>query len=58
MLSRIQSFLKDYKVMLICIPALAGIHYTWFQMQKNPEFIEKGKETKFFGKKLGPIQSE
>lgn len=51
MASRLTAFLKEYKVLLIMLPAVAGIHYVWYKMQKSPVFME-GEKTKIFGKDL------
>lgn len=52
MASRLTAFLKEYKVLLIMLPTVAGIHYVWYKMQKNPVFIEEGQKTKIFGKNI------
>ncbi len=34
-------FIRDYKVLLVSIPALVGLHYGWYHMQFDEDFVHK-----------------
>ena len=38
------TFFKNYKILIVCIPGLAALHYGWYRMQFNEDFVSSAEK--------------
>ena len=45
----VAAFLRRNIVLVITVPSLIGLHYGWYRLQLNENFVPKDEKVKFFG---------
>lgn len=42
-MSRVLNFLRRNIVLVVCLPSIAAIHYSWYHLQFNEEFVKESE---------------
>lgn len=48
-MSGLAGFWSKYKTLLVAVPALVALHYGWYNLQYNEDFVPKDQRPKKVG---------